>query len=374
MKLIEINTEDRQQVSLFLKLPFRLYSNVPQWVPPLEQDARQVLNRKRNPYFQHGEAAFYLLLNHQGEPTGRLAVLDNQKYNQFNQEKTAFFYLFECEDDQKSASLLFEAAFNWARARGLTSIIGPKGFTVFDGQGLLVRGFEHRPAFGLPYHLPYYARLIEAVGFTPSSELASGYIDRNTQFPEKIHLMADLLKTRRGYRVAPFASRKDLRLLVPKLADLYNGALVETSGNSPITEEEARNLGNQMIWFADPKLIKVIYKDEQPIGFLLAYPDISAAIQRTHGRVFPFGWLHLLLERKRTKWININGAGMVAGHRGVGGTALLFSEMCKSIESSQYAYADVVQIGTKNDKMMRELRDLGIDFYKLHRIYTYNLE
>lgn len=373
MTLFEIDTADRRQVSRFLELSFRLYSGVPQWVPPLEQDARLVFDRKRNPYFKHGDAAFFLLSNEQGVPTGRLAVLDNQKYNRYNHECTAFFYLFECENDPKSATALFEAAFAWSRARGLNKIIGPRGFTVFDGQGLLVRGFEHRPAFGLPYHLPYYSELIEAMGFTSCGELLSGYLGRDTQFPEKIHKIADILKTRRGYHVAQFSTQKDLRALVPKLADLYNGALVETSGNAPITEEEATNLGNQMIWFADPKLIKVIYKENQPIGFLLAYPDISEAVQRIRGRIFPFGWIHLLLELRRTKWININGAGMIGGHRGVGGTALLFSEMCKSILNSRYMHADVVQIGVQNEKMLRELRDLGIDFYKSHRIYTRDL-
>ena len=373
MTLIEIDTEDRRQVSLFLELPFRLYAGVPQWVPPLEQDARFVLNRKRNPYFKHGDAAFFLYMNEEGTPVGRLAVLDNQAYNQFNHESTAFFYLFECENNQQSAARLFEAAFAWSQACGLNKITGPKGFTVFDGQGLLVRGFEHRPAFGLPYHLPYYSQLIEAVGFTPSSELVSGYLDRSTQFPEKIHQVADTLRKRRGYRVAQFSSRDDLRALVPQLAELYNGALVETSGNAPITEEEANNLGKQMIWFADPKLIKVIYKEDIPIGFLLAYPDISEAVKRIRGRIFPFGWIHLLLELRRTKWININGVGMIAGHRGVGGTALLFSEMCKSILNSRYKYADLVQIGVKNDKMLRELRELGVDFYKSHCLYTRDL-
>jgi len=191
--------------------------------PPLDQEARSVLNRKRNPYFKHGDAAFFVLLNEQDTPVGRLAVLDNQKYNQFNHENTAFFYLYECEDHLESATVLFEAAFKWARNRGLTCIIGPKGFTVFDGQGLLVRGFEHRPAFGLPYHLPYYTQQIEAMDFAPCNELLSGYLDRNTQFPEQVHQMADILKKRRGYRVAPFSSRNDLRALVPKLANLYNG-------------------------------------------------------------------------------------------------------------------------------------------------------
>jgi len=133
-------------------------------------------------------------------------------------------------------------------------------------------------------------------------------------------------------------------------------------------------LANQLIRFSDPNLIKIIRKGDQLVGFLFAYPDISAALQRTHGRLFPFGWINLLLELRRTRWININGAGMVEAYRGLGGMALLFSEMYKSVvESGRYRYADLVQISTDNDKMQLELRKLGIDFYKTHRVYQRSL-
>ena len=115
-------------------------------------------------------------------------------------------------------------------------------------------------------------------------------------------------------------------------------------------------------------------KGKKSIGFLFAYPDISAALQRTKGRLFPIGWLDMLLELKRTRWININGAGMMEGYRGLGGTALLFSEMYNSVaESNRYWFADIVQIGTENENMQREMRELGIDFYKMHRVYKKSL-
>ena len=373
MRIVEINTGNKRQVEQFLEFPFRLYTDNSQWVPPLETDARMVLNKRRHPFYRHSEAAFFLALDAKESLKGRLAVLYNRNYNQFNQEKTAFFYLFECEDNLEAAKCLFETAIQWARSYGLNKMIGPKGFTALDGMGMLVKGFEHRPAFGLPYNLPYYPRLVEAVGFEPAGEMVSGCVDRNMQLPEKIHQVAELVKERRGLHVARFESRRDLRAFAPRLKDLYNGALEGTSGNTPLTDEEVKTLADQLIWFADPHLIKIIYKTEQPIGFLLAYPDISAAVQRTHGKIFPFGWIDLLLELKRTKWININGAGMIEGHRGIGGTALLFSEMYKSVVEDQYEHADLVQIGTENDRMQRELRDLGIDFYKVHRIYSREL-
>jgi hypothetical protein len=155
------------------------------------------------------------------------------------------------------------------------------------------------------------------------------------------------------------------------LKDLYNGALRGTAGNAPISDEEANALADQLLWFADPKLIKIVMKGEEPVGFLLAYPDVSAALQRSKGRLFPFGWISLLRELKRTDWLNINGAGLIPEYRGSGGMAILYSEMFKSArESGQFKHAEVVQIGMENEAMQRDLENFGIEFYKTHRTYV----
>jgi hypothetical protein len=373
VEVLPIDVNNPNEVRRFLDFPFRLYAKTQQWVPPLANDARSIFDRRRHPFYQSGEASFWLALDGEQQVVGRLAILDDQKFNRYNQENTAFFYLFECRDDQQAAAGLFEAGFEWARQRGLQRMEGPKGFTPFDGIGLLVRGFEHRPAFGLPYNLPYYAQLVEAAGFTPAGELLSGYLSAHTLIPQRIHQVAEALKRRRGLRVAHYRNRRELRALAACLKDLYNSSLGGTHGNAPLTDAEVKALADQMIWFSDPRLIKIVFKSDQPVGFLFAYPDISAALQRTRGRMFPFGWLDLLLELRRTRWININGAGMIEGYRGLGGTALLFSEMQKSVVEGNYEHADIVQIGVENDNMQRELRDLGIDFYKAHRLYARQL-
>jgi hypothetical protein len=372
MNIFLVDTRDHSQVRQFLDLPFRLYRDIPQWVPPLEMDSRRWLDRRRNPFFEHSDAAFYLALEG-ARVIGRIAVLDNRRYNEFNHEQTAFFFLFECDENSEAALGLFEAAFAWTRARGLNKIVGPKGFTALDGLGLLVKGFEHRPAFGLPYNPAYYAALVEAAGFEKQGELVSGYMNPSTPFPEKIHQLAELVQRRRGLRVLRFKTRRDLQVIIPKLRALYNDSLGGTTGNVPLTDAEVSAIADQLLWFADPKLIKIVMKDEAPVGFLFAYPDISAAVQRAQGRLFPFGWLDMLLELRRTKWVNVNGAGIVERYRGLGGTALLFSEMYKSVTQGGFEHADLVQIGVENEKMQRELRDLGIEFYKLHRVYQRGL-
>lgn len=387
MHILQLDLNNKKQMDDFLRLPFSIYKDIPPWVPPLQMDERLRLSPKRFPFYRHSQAAFFLAykrsspvgegMNTRSIPTrpmGRIAVLDNARYNEFNKTQTAFFYLFECENNREVASALFNHAFDWACSRGLNLISGPKGFTPLDGFGLLVKGFEHRPAFGLPYNPAYYVDLIEAQGFVKQGELVSGYISPQTQFPQRIHQLAERIAQRRGLHIAHCNSRADVRALVPHLKELYNSSLEGTTGTTPLTDEEADSMANQLIWLADPKLVKMVMHQENVVGFCLAYPDISVALQNTRGRLFPFGWLTLLLELHRTEWININGAGLLPAYRGSGGTAILYSEMFKSVSKSpRYKHAEVIQIGVENENMQREMENFGIDFYKTHRTYQRNL-
>ena len=373
MNILQLDLNIKKQVDDFLRLPFSIYKDIPQWVPPLQMDERLKLNRKRFPFYQHSHASFFLALDGT-RPIGRLAILDNRRYNEFNKTKTAFFHLFESENNKEAATALFNAGFDWARSRGLNKIVGPKGFTPLDGFGLLVKGFKHRPAFGLPYNPAYYVDLIEAQGFVKEGESVSGYLSTNIQFPPRIHKLAERIAQRRGLRILRCSTRKDLRNLVTHLKELYNNSLGDTEGTVTLTDEEVDTMANQLIWLADPKLVKLVMDDGKAVGFLLAYPDVSAALQKTRGRLFPFGWLNLLLELRRTDWININGAGLLPEYRGSGGTAILYSEMFKSVnDNPRYKHADVVQIGVENENMQREMENFGIDFYKMHRTYMKEL-
>jgi hypothetical protein len=377
MNSIQVDLSDRAQVREFLELPFRIYRDIPQWVPPLWSDEHLRLDLKRNPFYKHSGAVFFLARQN-ARTVGRLAVLDSFPYNEHNNTRTAFFYMFECENDPGAAVELFTAAFDWARARGLNKITGPKGFTPLDGLGLLVKGFDRRPALGLPYNPDYYPHLIESVGFTRVNDIVSGYLGPDIQFPERIHELSARIQARRGLRIARFRTRGELRAALVHLKELYNGALEGTSDGTPLSDAEIKSLADQMLWFADPSLIKIVMKveeqSERPVGFLLAYPDISAALQKTQGRLFPFGWITILRELRTTDWININGAGMIEEFRGSGGTAILYSELFKSVTGNpRYRHAEVVQIGMENDKMQREMENFGVDFYKVHRMYQKDL-
>ncbi|HEX6034859.1 MAG TPA: hypothetical protein VFY83_10510, partial [Anaerolineales bacterium] len=261
MHTLQLNLKNKKQVDDFLRLPFSIYEDIAQWVPPLQMDERFRLNRERFPFYKHSQAAFFLVYEG-ARPIGRLAVLDNQRYNELHKSKTAFFYLFECEKNEKAATALFNCAFDWARSRGLDTIVGPRGFTPLDGFGLLVKGFEYRPAFGLPYNPAYYVELVEAQGFLKEEEIVSGYLDPDIQFPARIHQLAEKLAQRRGLHILRCNTRADLRKLAPHFKKLYNNSLTQTEGMVPLTDEEMDSLASQLIWLADPKLVKLVMKIE----------------------------------------------------------------------------------------------------------------
>lgn len=372
MNIIELDTSNRRQVRQWLDLPFRLYKDCPQWVPPLETDARLMIDRRRHPFFEHSEAGYFMAM--EGDrAVGRIAVLDNRNFNNHHKQNTAFFWLFDCENNLEASGGLFEASFAWARKRGLDRITGPKGFTALDGLGLLVKGFEHRPALGIPYNYPYYESLVLAAGFEPFDDETSGYLSGRMSLPPRIHELAEKVKQRRGLHVPVFRTKKELRAIIPKIQELYNRSLGLNFDQVPLTGAEIRLLADQLLAIAVPRLVKIVMKGDDPIGFILAYPNITAAIQRTQGRILPFGWIHLLREIRRSKWVDLNGAGILPEYQGLGGLALLFSEMEKTVHEGKFDHAEVVQISIKNSKMQMALRDLGVDFYKVHRVYQRRL-
>ena len=374
MRVHRLDTTARRDIRRYIGFPFELYRDCPLWVPPFVDEVRSQLDRSTNPFFSHSDAAFFLALEG-GEVVGRIAVLDNARYNQFRDERTALFWHYDVINDRQASRALFDAAFEWARGRGLDTMWGPKGFTALDGRGLLVEGFEHRPAMGITYNYPYYAELLEDAGFTKDIDLLSYYIDRSFRMPERFLEIAEKVKRRRGFRTARLRTRSELRAIVPRVAAAYNHAFRELKGFVPITEAEARAVGERILSVGDPTMIKVLLKGDEVVGFVIAYPDLSAAIQRCRGRMWPTGWLHLMREFRRTRWLNFNGMAILEDYRGLGGNAVLYSELHDTlIARTQYQRADLVQVQDVNARMLRELEPLGVRPHKRHRVYRRPLD
>lgn len=375
MQIVQIDLHNQRQVREFMRLPFRIYQDDPLWVPPLEMEVRKLLDPAKHPFYRYSQAAFFLAYGSKAEPVGRIAAIDNRRYNEFFRSKTAFFYWFECENDPVAAAALFDAAFAWARSRSLNRIIGPRGFTALDGRGVLVEGFEYRPAFGIAYNPRYYPALIEASGFRPHHDYLSGYLRRETAvFPERVTELAERVTARRGLRIVNFKSRRELRVLILHLEKLYNASLGGVRDNIPIDQDDVAAMANMLLSFADPELIKLVMKGKDVVGFILAYPDISRALQKTRGRLFPFGWLVMLRELRRTEYVDLNGIGLKEEYRGLGGSAILACEIAKTLLGKlQYKVADFVQVDTTNENMLREIANFGVDFCKRHRVYARDL-
>jgi hypothetical protein len=374
MKIIQFDPEDRRNRRAFILFPFDLYRDTPQWVPPLRMEMRKIFNRDRYAFYTYGDVAFILAQNEDGKTLGRLAVANNHRYNAFHKSKTAFFYYFESVNDQAVAHGLFEKGFEWARKQGLYHIIGPKGLTVLDGFGMLVRGFEFPPAFGQPYNRDYYPQLVESLGFTKVKDIITGRVDRNSYFSEKILKAARLVEKRMGFHAPQLTTKAELRQVIQDFKILYNESLAGPAGNPPLTDEDMDTMVSQLMWIADPRLVKLIYKDDKPIGWLLAYPDIGAALQKNRGRLFPFGWIPLLLEKKRTRWVDFNGIGIVEEYQRLGGTAILFREIYDALTGiDQYQYGEMLQMREENINILLEADNIGIDFHKTHRLYEYSL-
>jgi hypothetical protein len=372
MLVIEkVDTENRKQVRRFVELPFRLYAECPQWVPPLNVDAYNQLNRKKHPFHEHSDVEFYMAVR-DGRDVGRIAAIENKPYNQYHNKKTANFYLFECENDAEAATLLFETAFEWARARGLTTMIGPKGMGPLDGYGLLQLGYEHRQTMTmLNYNHAYYPPLLEAQGFVKEVDFVSCYLPADKfEIPDRVRRITERVMQRGHLEIKTFKSKKDMLSWAGRIGTAYNDAFVHNWEYYPLTQREIDFVVENIMTIADHRLIKIVTHEEKVVGFLFAFHDVSAAMQRAKGRLFPFGLLDILMEIRRTNTVAVNGMGILPEFQGHGGNALLYYAMGNTLlEFKQFVHVEMTQVAETTEQMRADLKNLNGVEYKNHRVY-----
>ncbi|MGD2166303.1 MAG: hypothetical protein PVH50_12340 [Anaerolineae bacterium] len=330
------------------------------------------MDRDKYPFYRRSSADFFVA--EEGDETlGRVAVIDNRPYNAYHGSQTAFFYYFDVVEDLNVARMLFGAAVDWARGRGLKVMMGPRGLLRSDGHGLLVEGFEHRPAMGIPYNYPYYATFLRDLGFEKEIDFMSAHLGGDYDLPRRFYDIADKVKERRGFWVKSFTSKGELRRWVPEVQRVNNESFGDVWGYYPIDEAEAQAIADRFLTAADPRLIKLVMKGEEVVGFVIGYPDISAGIKRASGRLWPLGWLHILIESKRTKWINFNGAAILPNYQGAGASAVLYTELAKTVHEYSFEHADLVQVAEDNIESRGEVNTVGGEWYKCHRIFRRSL-
>jgi len=376
LSIEKVETSNKAQVRRFVELPYRLYKDCPQWVPPLNVDAYNQLNPKKHPFYEHSDAEFFLAVR-DGRDVGRIAAIENRPFNQYHNSKEADFYFFDCENDPEAAAALFNTVFEWAKARGLDCVVGPKGMGPLDGYGIQVFGQEHRQTMTmLTYNYPYYKDLIEAQGFVKEVDFVSCYLPADKfQIPERVERVARRAAERSGLAVKKFKNKKELVGWADRIGDAYNKAFVNNWEYFPFTKREIDFVVENIMTVADHRLIKIVTHGDEAVGFLFAFHDVSAALQRAKGRLTPLSLADLLLEMRRTKTVAVNGMGILPEFHGKGGNALLYSEMGHTLlEFRQFSHVEMTQVAESAEQMRADLKNLNGVEYKNYRVFRKTLE
>jgi hypothetical protein len=375
IKINKVDLKSKSDIKRFIQFPFDLYAGHPQWVPPFRIDVRTMMNPEKHPYYDHSDAEFFIAKN-EGEVVGRIAALENKPFNQYHDAKDAEFYLFECVNDQEVANALFETVFDWASARGLNKLVGPKGFGPLDGYGIQIEGFEHRQMMNMMnYNYPYYRELVENLGFTKVVDFVSSYTDPQAfHCPPKVRKAAEIAKKRGTFKVLDFKNKKELKQWGWRIGQAYNQAFVKNWEYYPLSQREIDFVVDNVMTIVDPNLIKIIVKGGEVVGFVFPFPDVSAAMQKNDGKLGPLAILRLLLEIKKTDWISFNGVGILPEYQGLGGNAIMYDELEKSMQASpQFIHSELTQVAETAKQMRKDLENLGVRFYKNHRVYQRDL-
>ncbi len=372
MHIRKLDTAQKRERARFVDFAFDLYKGHPLWVPPLRNDAMNLMDRAKHPYYEHSDADFFVV--EEGERVlGRVAMLENRSYNTFHNRKAAFFGYFEVVEEIEAARLLLRQAVDWAKGRGLDTLIGPRGLVGIDGS-VLVEGFEHRPALTIPYNYPYYDAFIKDSGFEKDTDYLSGYARGDHELPPRLYEIAAKVKEKRGFWIKTFASRGEIREWIPRAMAVHREAMSSLHSFYPPTENETRAVVNSLLTIIDPSLIKLVMKGDEIAGFIIAYHDVSAGLQKAKGRLFPFGWFHVLRDRRVTDWVNVNGLGLLPQYRGLGANAMLYTELRDTINSHNFKHIDVVQVNEANFNSRSDMETMGITWYKRHRHYKLTLQ
>jgi GNAT superfamily N-acetyltransferase len=371
IQIHKIDLNSKSAVDRFIQFQFDLYAGHPQWVPPFIADIKMMMNPNKHPYYEHSDAEFFVA-EKEGKVVGRIAALENKPFNRFHEAKDAEFYLFECVEDQDVANALFETVMDWTKARGLNKLVGPKGFGPLDGYGIQIEGFEHRQMMNMMnYNYPYYRDLVENLGFTKVVDFVSSYIDpQNFQLPAKVRKAADIAKKRGSFEVLDFNNKGHLKQWAGRIGEAYNKAFVNNWEYYPLTQREIDFVVGNVMTIVDPDLIKIIVKNGEVVGFVFPFPDVSAAMQKNRGRLGPIAVLRLLLEIRRTNWISFNGVGILPEYQGLGGNAIMYAELEKAMHrNTQFIHSELTQVAESAVQMRKDLKNLGVSFYKNHRVY-----
>ena len=367
----------RRELKRFVKVPFHLHRNHPQWVAPLLFERMEFLNRRKNPYFEHAEAE-YFIAERDGEPVGRVTAQVDHRWDEFQGGSDAMFGFFETAEDPEVARALIDAATEWAASKGRGRILGPMDFTTNDEIGILIEGYERRPMILEPWHPPYYRELIEAGGFEKAMdvlmwELQFGDLKEGERFDPAIHAAAEKALGDEGIAIRNM-DKGDMAGEVRRFMDVYNEAWGDNWGFVPITDAEVEFQAKNLKQVLDEDWAYIAEKDGEAVGAALTLPDINQVMAKLNGRLLPFGWARFLLGKRKIDQLRVFALGVKHAYRHTGVAAGLY---LKHLETAAQPGAigggEMGWILETNGPMNRAMEGMGGKVVKRYRVYERSL-
>jgi GNAT superfamily N-acetyltransferase len=360
------------QLDAFIKLPFRLYEDEPRWVPPLLLERRRFLDRRRNPFFEHARAEYFLALR-DGRPVGRITAQVDDNFQAYQRNAWGFFGFFECEDDAEAAQGLVDTARQWLRGQGCDHMVGPCDFTTNDPSGVLIEGFERMPLILQPWTHRYYPALLEGTGLAKAMDLWMWEIRITDK--EKVHPaifeVADSIEAN-GFRVRAM-DKKDYEAEVARFFEVYHSAWEKNWGFVPLTPKEIRHHASELKPLLSEDWAWLIEKDGEVAGAALTIPDYNQVLKHMNGRLLPIGWLRALYWRRRISRVRQFALGVKPEFQHSGVAAKLYTLHFDAAEKTGIHLAELGWI-LETNPINRALEGLNGRIVRRFRLYETALE
>lgn len=313
----------------YVKFPFSLYKNHPYWVPPLIQDELETFDKTKNPAFKSADAYFYLAYK-ENKIVGRIAAIINWDEVNHQQKSKVRFGWWDVIDDLEVTKALLEKVYELGKKNNLEYVEGPMGFSNLDKVGVLTEGYDELGSMITWYNYPYYKEHLEQLGYVKEKEYLENkfpFSNVKTDFFEKI---VPIIKKRYQLRELNFKDNKSIMPYVDKMFDLFNSSYANLSSFVAITDIQKEYFKKKYISFINPEYIKFIMdKDDNMIAFSIVMPSFSRALQKANGKLFPFGFYHLLKAKKESKEVLFYLIGVDPEYQSKGVTAIIFDEYYK---------------------------------------------
>jgi GNAT superfamily N-acetyltransferase len=361
----------RADRNAFIRFPWRIYRNDPAWVPPLIIERKAFLDRKRHPFYLHGDAALFLAKRN-GEVVGRIMASDDPNYNAEHQSNVGCFGLFDCVDDQDVAARLFEAAAGWVRQKGGQEIMGPIDYSTNYVCGLLIDGFEYPPTILTAHNPSYYAELIEKAGFSKAKDWYAWWFADPAKAAMRLRRIAGRFQDRQQITIRP-GNLKNIADESRRLRQVYNRAWQHNWGFVPFTEAEFEFMQKEMRPLLVPEFVWLAEAGGEPVGFVLCLPDINVVLQKIDGRLtrfgLPIGLIKLLYYKSRLKKARLVALGVIEEYRRAGVAETLVLRIVEEAMIKRGFTGELSMTLEDNFMVNRFVEAIGAQRYKTYRIY-----